>query len=125
MPGIDGGQDHGNQRLILWHIKRSRQHPQRPRQRQQTAGRENVWRRSGHAGSIIVRQRGTKFCGGRKRRHGRDWTLFALVDGKIAFDKNGRRVNVKANLPRRINRAPMNFPARPRASPFLLLEFKL
>ena len=27
---------------------------------------------------------------------GRDWTLFALVDGKIAFDKNGRRVNVKA-----------------------------
>jgi ribosomal protein L27 len=25
-----------------------------------------------------------------------DWTLFALVDGKIAFDKHGRRVNVKA-----------------------------
>jgi large subunit ribosomal protein L27 len=48
------------------------------------------------AGSIIVRQRGTKFVAGDNVGTGRDWTLFALVDGKIAFDKNGRRVNVKA-----------------------------
>jgi len=48
------------------------------------------------AGSIIVRQRGTKFVAGENVGTGRDWTLFALVDGKIAFDKNGRRVNVKA-----------------------------
>ena len=48
------------------------------------------------AGSIIVRQRGTKFVAGQNVGTGRDWTLFALVDGKIAFDKNGRRVNVKA-----------------------------
>jgi hypothetical protein len=25
---------------------------------------------------------------------GRDWTLFALVDGKVAFDKGSRRVNI-------------------------------
>jgi large subunit ribosomal protein L27 len=29
---------------------------------------------------------------------GRDWTLFALVDGKIRFDRSGRRVNVVANV---------------------------
>jgi large subunit ribosomal protein L27 len=48
------------------------------------------------AGNIIVRQRGSKFQAGRNVGTGRDWTLFALVDGKINFDKNGRRVNVKA-----------------------------
>ncbi len=48
------------------------------------------------AGSIIVRQRGTKFEAGRNVGTGRDWTLFALVDGKIKFDKEGRRVNVQA-----------------------------
>ncbi|MGO8839513.1 MAG: 50S ribosomal protein L27 [Limisphaerales bacterium] len=48
------------------------------------------------AGSIIIRQRGTKFVAGENVGTGRDWTLFALMDGKIAFDKNGRRVNVKA-----------------------------
>ena len=48
------------------------------------------------AGSIIVRQRGSKFVAGENVGTGRDWTLFALVDGKIAFDKNSRRVNVKA-----------------------------
>jgi large subunit ribosomal protein L27 len=48
------------------------------------------------AGSIIIRQRGSKFEAGRNVGTGRDWTLFALVDGKINFDKNSRRVNVKA-----------------------------
>jgi large subunit ribosomal protein L27 len=46
------------------------------------------------AGSIIVRQRGTKFVAGSNVGTGRDWTLFALVDGKVQFDKEGRRVNV-------------------------------
>jgi len=68
-------------------------------------GRDSVSKRLGvktyggkavTAGSIIVRQRGTKFVAGENVGTGRDWTLFALVDGKIAFDKNGRRVNVKA-----------------------------
>ena len=46
------------------------------------------------AGNIIVRQRGTKFTPGRNVGLGRDWTLFALTDGRVQFDKNGRRVNV-------------------------------
>jgi large subunit ribosomal protein L27 len=49
------------------------------------------------AGSIIVRQRGSKFVAGQNVGTGRDWTLFALVDGKIRFDRSGRRVNVVAN----------------------------
>ena len=46
------------------------------------------------AGEIIVRQRGTKFSPGRNVGLGRDWTLFALTDGRVEFDKNGRRINV-------------------------------
>lgn len=47
------------------------------------------------AGSIIVRQRGTKFVAGSNVGTGRDWSLFALVDGRVKFDKAGRRVNVE------------------------------
>ena len=46
------------------------------------------------AGSILVRQRGTKFIAGLNVGTGRDWTLFALSDGKVAFDKDSRRVNI-------------------------------
>ena len=46
------------------------------------------------AGSIIVRQRGTKFVAGQNVGTGRDWTLFALADGKVKFDKDSRRVNI-------------------------------
>jgi large subunit ribosomal protein L27 len=68
-------------------------------------GRDSVSKRLGvkafggesvTAGSIIVRQRGSKFVAGTNVGTGRDWTLFALKDGKIAFDKNGRRVNIVA-----------------------------
>jgi large subunit ribosomal protein L27 len=50
------------------------------------------------AGSILVRQRGTKFHPGRNVGRGKDDTLFALVDGVVAFDRQGRRVNVVAPL---------------------------
>ena len=46
------------------------------------------------AGGIIVRQRGTKLHPGKNVGVGRDWTLFALKDGKVAFDKVHRRVSV-------------------------------
>jgi large subunit ribosomal protein L27 len=45
------------------------------------------------AGSIIVRQRGTKFHPGRNVGIGRDDTLFALADGVVEFLAN-RRVNI-------------------------------
>jgi large subunit ribosomal protein L27 len=48
------------------------------------------------AGSIIVRQRGSKFVAGKNVGTGRDWTLFALKDGAVKFDQNGRRVNIEA-----------------------------
>jgi large subunit ribosomal protein L27 len=41
------------------------------------------------AGSIIVRQRGTKFHAGVGVGMGRDHTLFALVDGSVSFDTKG------------------------------------
>ena len=41
------------------------------------------------AGSIIVRQRGTKFHAGDGVGMGRDHTLFALVDGAVAFEIKG------------------------------------
>ncbi|MDB6002478.1 MAG: ribosomal protein [Rhizobacter sp.] len=41
------------------------------------------------AGSIIVRQRGTKFHPGTNVGLGRDHTLFALVDGVVSFARKG------------------------------------
>ena len=41
------------------------------------------------AGSIIVRQRGTRFHAGSNVGMGRDHTLFALVDGTVSFATKG------------------------------------
>ena len=41
------------------------------------------------AGSIIVRQRGTKFHAGTNVGMGRDHALVALVDGTVSFDAKG------------------------------------
>lgn len=46
------------------------------------------------AGNIILRQRGTKFLPGRNVGLGRDYTIYALADGRVSFDRGGRRVNV-------------------------------
>jgi large subunit ribosomal protein L27 len=51
------------------------------------------------AGSILVRQRGTGIRAGAGVGEARDHTLFALVDGEVAYErvgKDGRRVSVKA-----------------------------
>ena len=47
------------------------------------------------AGSIIVRQLGTKKVPGLNVGMGRDYTLFALKDGVVSFDREGKRVNVQ------------------------------
>ena len=47
------------------------------------------------AGSILVRQCGTKKTAGLNVGMGRDYTLFALVDGVVSFDRDGKRVNVQ------------------------------
>ncbi|HEY1066591.1 MAG TPA: 50S ribosomal protein L27 [Pirellulales bacterium] len=46
------------------------------------------------AGNIIVRQVGNKFHGGFGVGQGSDFTLYALIDGVVKFDRNGRRVSV-------------------------------
>ena len=46
------------------------------------------------AGNIIIRQRGTKFLPGKNVGLGTDYTIFALVEGTVRFDRAGRRVNV-------------------------------
>jgi large subunit ribosomal protein L27 len=50
-----------------------------------------------HAGSIIVRQRGTRIMPGTNVGLGRDHTLFATVDGRVKFEwhtKEKKRVSV-------------------------------
>jgi large subunit ribosomal protein L27 len=48
------------------------------------------------AGNILVRQRGTKFKPGSNVKCGKDFTLFALIDGTVQFDfDNGKkRINI-------------------------------
>jgi large subunit ribosomal protein L27 len=48
------------------------------------------------AGNILVRQVGTKFHPGHNVGMGSDYTLFALTDGTVMFDREGRRVSVLA-----------------------------
>ena len=68
-------------------------------------GRDSVSKRLGvkryggelvSAGSSLVRQRGSRFSAGRNVGTGRDWTLYALIDGKVSFDKESHRINVLA-----------------------------
>ena len=47
------------------------------------------------AGGILVRQRGTKVHPGKNVGIGRDHTLFALKDGMVVFDREGKRVNIR------------------------------
>ena len=46
------------------------------------------------AGSIIIRQRGTRLHPGMNVKRGRDDTLFALKSGVVKFEKEGKRVRV-------------------------------
>ena len=46
------------------------------------------------AGNIIMRQRGTKYRAGKDMGMGRDFTLFALKEGKVKFDKAHRKISI-------------------------------
>ncbi|MBN2218064.1 MAG: 50S ribosomal protein L27 [Pirellulales bacterium] len=68
--------------------------------RDSNAQRRGVKRFGGQfvrAGNILVRQVGTKFHPGRGVGQGNDYTLYALIDGYVQFDRGGRRVNVAEN----------------------------
>ena len=47
------------------------------------------------AGSVLVRQCGTKKAPGLNVGMGKDYTLFARVDGVVSYDRAGKRVNVQ------------------------------
>ena len=71
-------------------------------------GRDSVGKRLGvkrfggqqvTAGSILVRQRGTTFHPGNNVGCGKDYTLFALIDGVVSFerkDKKRQKISVYA-----------------------------
>ena len=65
--------------------------------------RLGVKRYAGHsvnAGTILVRQRGTRIHPGNNVGVGRDFTLFALINGTVKFEptrKNRRKVSVYAS----------------------------
>ncbi|MCC7519111.1 MAG: 50S ribosomal protein L27 [Verrucomicrobiae bacterium] len=46
------------------------------------------------AGNILIRQRGTRFTPGLNVGMGRDFTLYALVEGQVKFDRGGKRINI-------------------------------
>jgi len=50
------------------------------------------------AGSIIMRQRGTKLHPGTNVGIGKDHTLYALIDGKVSFSVKGERQHKYANV---------------------------
>ena len=51
------------------------------------------------AGSILVRQVGTKFHAGENVGIGRDWTLFSKIDGVVTFERHGRSKTRVADYP--------------------------
>lgn len=70
--------------------------------RDSKAQRRGVKRYAGErviAGNILVRQVGNRFFPGKGVGQGSDFTLFALVDGLVKFDRAGRRVNIVAPAP--------------------------
>ncbi len=65
--------------------------------RDSNAQRRGVKRFGGQpvrAGNILVRQVGNRFHAGKNVGQGKDYTLFALTDGHVMFDRKGRRVNI-------------------------------
>ena len=67
--------------------------------RDSNAQRRGVKRFGGEevqAGNILVRQVGTRFHPGKNVGMGNDYTLFALTNGVVQFDRKGRRVNIVA-----------------------------
>ncbi|HEY5652778.1 MAG TPA: 50S ribosomal protein L27 [Pontiella sp.] len=69
--------------------------------RDSNAQRRGVKRFGGQkvtAGSILVRQLGTRFHAGVNVGCGKDYTLFALKDGVVEFNKRQRKVHVREEV---------------------------
>lgn len=69
--------------------------------RDSNAQRRGVKRFGGQevlAGNILVRQVGTKIHAGKNVGTGKDWTLFALVDGVVQYEKYVRKNRIKTRV---------------------------
>jgi len=67
--------------------------------RDSNAQRRGVKRFGGQAvraGNILVRQCGTRYHAGKGVGQGNDYTLYALIDGEVKYDRGGRRVSIVA-----------------------------
>ena len=65
--------------------------------RDSNAQRRGVKRFGGQqvrSGNILVRQVGNRFHPGKGVGQGNDYTLYALIDGFVKFDRGGRRISV-------------------------------
>ncbi len=65
--------------------------------RDSNAQRRGVKRFGGEhviAGNILIRQLGNKYHPGTGVGQGKDYTLFALIEGNVMFDRKGRRINI-------------------------------
>ncbi len=65
--------------------------------RDSNAQRRGVKKFGGEAvlpGNILIRQVGNRYHPGLNVGQGKDYTLFALVEGHVMFDRKGRRINV-------------------------------
>jgi large subunit ribosomal protein L27 len=51
------------------------------------------------SGNILIRQRGTRFHPGENVGQGRDFTLFALADGVVRWDRLNRKVHIQTDQP--------------------------
>jgi large subunit ribosomal protein L27 len=69
--------------------------------RDSNAQRRGVKRFGGEkviSGNILVRQVGNRFHPGKGVGQGSDFTLYALIDGYVQFDRGGRRIQVVESL---------------------------
>ena len=69
--------------------------------RDSNAQRRGVKRFGGQvvtAGSIIVRQLGTKYKPGKNVGLGKDYTIFALIDGLVEFEAKGKERRTHVNI---------------------------
>ena len=69
--------------------------------RDSNAQRRGVKRFGGQqvrSGNILVRQVGNRFHPGKGVGQGNDYTLFALIDGFVKFDRGGRRIHVVESI---------------------------
>ena len=66
--------------------------------RDSNAQRRGVKKFGGEAvrpGNILIRQVGNKWHPGQNVGQGKDYTLFALAEGTVFFDRKGRRINIE------------------------------